>query len=344
MKKKKILIIGGAGFIGTNASLLFEKKKFEIFILDDFSRKGTFQNLKVIKKIKKVKIFKVDIRNFNQVSNIIKKIKPNLILHLAAQVAVTKSIQNPRNDFEINILGSFNVLESCRLYSKKSLIIYSSTNKVYGKIDFKPKIDGLRYKIKKSYATNEKQNLDFHSPYGCSKGSADQYFIDYSRIYKLNTVVLRQSCIYGKNQYGIEDQGWVAWFAIAFLLKKNITIYGNGKQIRDILFVDDLVDLFYQIYLNKKKCIGNTFNVGGGLNNTLSLLELVKILRKKYKLNTNLSFSKERDGDQNIFISDNSKITKITKWKPKTDYFTGLNEMLKWINENSKIIQQIVKI
>ena len=343
MSKKKILIIGGAGFIGVNSSLFFDKKKFQIHILDNFSRKGTLQNIKIIKKkIKVVKIYNADIRNFKKISKIINQIKPEIILHLAAQVAVTNSINDPRNDFEINAIGSFNILESCRLFSKKSLIIYSSTNKVYGEIDYKPQMAKLRYKIKNSYAVNEKQSLDFHSPYGCSKGTADQYFIDYSRIFNLKTVVLRQSCIYGKNQYGVEDQGWVAWFAIAFFLKKKVTIYGNGKQIRDLLYVDDLVELFYKIYLNKKNCIGKAFNVGGGIKNTLSILELVRILKDKYNLNTEISFSKQREGDQNIFICDNSRIKKCTKWMPKKNLKLGLHNMIEWISENLGVINKIL--
>ena len=191
-----ILITGGAGFIGVNAARKFLNNKFKVILIDNFSRKGTKQNIKILlneisTKKQNLKIINVDIRNFTKTSNIIKKYKPNLILHLAAQVAVTTSILNPRDDMERNIIGSFNLLESCRLHSIKSLLIYSSTNKVYGKINKKLKINKTRYLVNKEHATDEKQSLDFYSPYGCSKGAADQYFHDYNRIYGLNTIVLR---------------------------------------------------------------------------------------------------------------------------------------------------------
>ena len=343
---KKLIITGGAGFIGINATRFFLKKNFEITILDNFSRKGTRENInRLIKDINnkyRINVIKVDIKNFDKLSKVIKKIKPEIILHLAAQVAVTKSVINPRYDFENNILASFNLLESCRLYSKKSLLIYSSTNKVYGKIDLKETENKLRYNFNKNQAIDENQQLDFYSPYGCSKGSADQYFHDYSRIYGLKTVVLRQSCIFGENQFGVEDQGWVAWFIIAFLLKKNVTIYGNGKQIRDLLYVDDLVNLFYQIYLNKNKCSGEVFNVGGGFKNTLSLNELIKILKQKYNLNTKIKFGEKRLGDQNIFVSNNKKIIKFTKWKPSTSCQSGIKKVFDWSKDNLAIIKKII--
>ncbi len=341
---KKILITGGAGFIGINSARYFLKKNFNVIILDNFSRYGTRQNIINLNNenfpLKRLKIIKVDLRNSKKLNETIKKIKPNLILHLAGQVAVTTSILNPKEDFEININGTLNLLEACRLYSKKSFIIFSSTNKVYGKIDAFTNIEKYRYKVNKNNITSEKDNLDFYSPYGCSKGAADQYVRDYSRIYGLKTVVLRQSCIYGRNQFGIEDQGWVAWFIIAFLLKKKLTIYGNGKQVRDLLFVDDLTNLFHKIYLNKNKCSGEIFNVGGGISNTLSLLELINILKKKYKLKTKMSFGKERDGDQKIFVSNNLKIKKYTNWQPTTSCEIGLNEIVNWSKKNLNLIRK----
>ena len=214
---------------------------------------------------------------------------------------------------------------------------------MYGKIDNYSKTGKLRYVVNKKNITSEKSNLDFYSPYGCSKGSADQYVRDYSRIYGLNTVVLRQSCIYGKNQFGIEDQGWVAWFIIAFLVKKKLTIYGDGKQVRDLLFVDDLTKLFFKIYKNKKKCSGQIFNIGGGLKNTLSLLELINILKTKYNLKTKMDFGPERDGDQKIFVSDNSKIKKYVGWQPSTNINNGLKQIISWSEENLLLIKKTLK-
>ena len=343
---KKIIITGGAGFIGVNATRFFLKKNFTITILDNFSRKGTKENISRLlndkNKNDKINVIKLDLKNFDKLSKIIKKIKPDLILHLAAQVAVTTAVINPRYDFENNILTSFNLLESCRLYSNKSLLIYSSTNKVYGKIKSRKTSSKYRFNFHKNEAVDEDQQLDFYSPYGCSKGAADQYFHDYARIYGLKTVVLRQSCIFGENQFGIEDQGWVAWFIIAFLLKKNVTIYGNGKQIRDVLYGDDLVNLFYRIYLNRDKCAGEVFNIGGGSKNTLSLLELINILKHKYKLNTKVKFGKKRPGDQDIFVSNNRKITKFTQWKPSTSCDSGIKKVLSWSKNNLKVIKNVV--
>ncbi len=340
-----VLITGGAGFIGINAAKFFLNKKFKVIIIDNFSRKGTIQNIKDLQSkkylSKYLKIIKVDLRNSKKINEIIKNIKPKLILHLAGQVAVTTSIINPINDFEINIKGTVNLLEACRNHSKESLIIYSSTNKVYGKIDNYKKTNKLRYYVNKNNITSENSNLDFYSPYGCSKGAADQYVRDYSRIYGLKTVVLRQSCIYGRNQFGVEDQGWVAWFIIAFMLKKKITIYGNGKQVRDLLFVDDLCNLFLRIYKKRKKCSGEIFNIGGGLRNTLSLLELVKLLKTKFKLDTKINFGKERDGDQKIFVSDNSKIKKFVNWEPTTSFNNGIKEIIYWTEENLDKIKKL---
>lgn len=348
--KNKILVIGGAGFIGINATRFFLKKKFDVIIFDNFSRKGTKTNLKLLEKEKKYfnkfKFILGDIRNFKSISKVIKKEKPNLILHLAGQVAVTSSIKDPRNDLENNINGTFNILESCRLYSDKSFIIYSSTNKVYGKINYPMKKVKNRWVFKSKKIKNgidENQSLEFYSPYGCSKGAADQYVLDYSRIYGLNTSVVRQSCIYGENQFGIEDQGWISWFIIAFLLKKEITIYGDGCQVRDILFVDDLSELYLKIFRNKRKTKGHVFNAGGGLKNSISIIDLINFLKKNKKLNLRYKFDKERQGDQKIFISNNSKLFKMIKWRPKIFYKEGLNKIFKWTANNLDIIKSNIR-
>lgn len=348
--KKKILIIGGAGFIGINSVRFFIKKNFNVVIFDNFSRKGTKTNIKLLDQdknyYKKYKLIVGDIRNFKSISNVIKIQKPDLILHLAGQVAVTKSIEDPRNDLDININGSFNILESCRIYSKKTFIIYSSTNKVYGKINYPVKKEKNKWvflskKFKKGI--DENQPLDFYSPYGCSKGAADQYFLDYSRIYNLNTVVIRQSCIYGKNQFGIEDQGWISWFIIAFLLKKNVTIYGDGCQVRDILYADDLINLYYKVFKNKNITKGHVFNAGGGVKNSISILDLLKYLKNVKKIKIKYHFGKERQGDQKIFISDNSKLFKKIKWKPQTTYKKGLDMIFTWTLENLDVIKSSIK-
>ncbi len=340
---KKILITGGAGFIGSNTAEFFSKKKWKVYIFDNLSRKGTKINLKRIKN-KISNFYFGDIKNYNKLNNILKRVKPDVIIHAAGQVAVTKSIQDPKKDFNDNLFGTFNLLESIRKNKLKSKLIYTSTNKVYGNLEYLKFVEKKEKYIFKNLkkGVGEKLNLDLHSPYGCSKGAADQYINDYSRIYGLDAVVLRQSCVYGENQFGIEDQGWVAWFSIASYLKKKITIYGNGKQVRDILFITDLCDLYYKIATSKKKIINECiFNVGGGYKFSLSILELLNILRKKNKINLKLKYSKARKGDQKIFISDNSKINKYFRWKPKTSPTKGIDKLLQWIKKNHQLISKV---
>ncbi len=341
---KTIFITGGAGFIGSSAAEFFAEKQWDVYILDNLSRKGARINLNRIRdKIKK--FYLEDIKNYKKLNLILKKIKPNVIIHAAGQVAVTKSIVSPREDFDDNILGTLNLLEVIRVNKLKCKLIYTSTNKVYGNLNYtKIKKNKYRYFFKSlKKGINEKFNLDFHSPYGCSKGAADQYVNDYSRIYNIDGYVLRQSCIYGTNQFGIEDQGWVSWFIIASILRKKFKVYGDGKQVRDILYIDDLNKLYYKIALNKKKLNTNRiFNVGGGHKFSLSLLELFKILKKECGLRLDYSFHSERKGDQKIFISDNSKISKTFNWSPQIDPIKGTKNLIKWVMNNKKKISSII--
>ena len=331
----KILITGGLGFIGINAALHFCKDN-EVHILDNMSRKGNIENSKQIED-KNIKLHIKDIRNFFDVELLIKELKPDVILHLAGQVAVTFSVTNPREDFEINAIGTFNILESLRLHSKDTILLFSSTNKVYGEYETKLFEDDLRYGYENIVGVSEDMTLDFHSPYGCSKGSADQYVRDYNRIYGIKTVVLRQSCIYGENQFGIEDQGWVAWFTIASHLKKQFYIYGNGKQVRDILYIQDLVDLYESVIKNIDICAGQVYNIGGGPSNTLSLLELINFLESKFNYHLNYQYSDWRPGDQMIYVSDISKIKNHIGWEPKVSINQGLNKLSNWVSTNEYV-------
>ena len=343
---KNIIITGCAGFIGFHLSKYYLDKGMNVFGIDNLSRGGCHTNLVILEKYKNFNFHKEDIRNFEGILNIFKSSgKIDLIIHQAGQVAVTSSVYNPREDFEINALGTFNMLEATRLYAKDAFFQFASTNKVYGKmadIDIVEK-DG-RYEYEKlSSGINEQHGLEFYSPYGCSKGSADQYVRDYSRIYGLKTVVFRQSCIYGTRQFGIEDQGWVAWFTIASFLKKQVTIYGDGKQIRDILWIDDLVDLYVKCYENQDKVSGKIFNVGGGTKNTLSLLELVKFLKVSGVMNEDVTFAVERPGDQKVFVSDISYIRNLINWEPKTTIQDGLNKLITWTQNNKVLLETILK-
>lgn len=341
----KIAIIGGAGFIGINAVYYFLNSGHEVVIVDNLSRKGSKYNLDQLQAKHRVDFHHKDIRNTDSIMDFFLREKGlDAVLLLAGQVAVTTSVSNPREDFEINAQGTFNVLEGIRLSGQKPLLIYSSTNKVYGKME---DLDIAEYDTRYNYASlgsgiSESQQLDFYSPYGCSKGTGDQYVRDYFRIYDIPTVVFRQSCIYGPNQFGIEDQGWVAWFTIATLMERDITIYGDGKQIRDVLFVDDLVRLYHKAMENKEKCAGKVYNVGGGPEYTLSLNELIAILEKRFGRNIDRKTSSWRPGDQKVYVSDISKVSKELGWMPTTDIHHGINAMAEWIESNRDILNYYV--
>lgn len=330
----KILITGGAGFIGTNVALFHLKRKDKVIIIDNLSRRGTEINLNLLKKYPNLVFYKVDIRDKSKLEKIFKSLeKLDIIYHLAAQVAVTLSVENPSEDFEINATSTLTLLELTRKYHPQTFFIFSSTNKVYGgmeNIRIKQK-DNKYYAVDYPNGIDENFNLDFHSPYGCSKGAADQYVRDYARIYDLNTVVFRQSCIYGPYQFGIEDQGWVAYFCIQALLNKPIVIYGDGKQVRDILYIDDLIEAYWLAYKNNKKVKGEIFNIGGGKNNVVGILEFINYLEKKLDKKITYKFAPWRPGDQKYFVSDNTKLRKILNWYPKTDLNSGLEKLLSWL-------------
>ena len=257
----------------------------------------------------------------------------NLVLHLAAQTAVTTSIANPTYDFEVNATGTLNLLEAIRKSGQDPIFIYSSTNKVYGSLEnFELTERELRYEfIANRKGIAEHQPLDFHSPYGCSKGCADQYVRDYARIYGLRTVVLRQSCIYGPHQFGVEDQGWLAWLTIATLTNKKFIIYGNGKQVRDVLYVDDLLNCFDKVVENIKVAKGEVYNIGGGYLNQLSLLEFIYILSPKLSRNPTWDLLPMRQGDQKIYVSDITKARDELDWAPSTGLHNGLRQLYSWV-------------
>lgn len=336
----KILITGGAGFIGANTAKRYLEKGHDVFLFDNLSRRGTEWNLKWLQQNKNLKFIKGDIRNYKEILNVFKKNRDfDIVFHFAAQVAVTTSVINPREDFEINALGTFNLLEAIRETKLKPVILYSSTNKVYGGMtDIKIIKKNNRY-IYKDYpdGISEERILDFHSPYGCSKGTADQYMIDYARIYNMKTVVFRQSCIYGYRQFGIEDQGWVAWFTIAAMLNKQITIYGDGMQVRDVLFIDDLIDAYELAIKNILKVKGQAFNIGGGPENIISLLELIAFLEKFFNKKIHIKYSDWRPGDQPVFICNIDKAKKILKWQPKISPIQGIKMLYEWVKNNKKL-------
>jgi len=334
----KYLITGGCGFIGSNLASEVIKRKEELIVLDNLFRTGSEKNLEWLKTLGNFKFYNRDIRNYNDVENVVKKHKPDIIFHLAGQVAMTTSIEDPRLDFEVNALGTHNLLEAVRKYSNESIILYSSTNKVYG--DFENLIfkeEKTRY-ISEQYPNgfDEKMPLDFHSPYGCSKGAADQYLLDYYRIFGIKTVVFRHSSMFGGRQFSTYDQGWIGWFCKKAIEIKNkeiesFTINGNGKQVRDVLYADDVVDLYFKTIDNIDKTKGNVYNIGGGMENSLSLLELFEILENE--LNIKMKYEKLpwRESDQKIFVADTTKIKKDTNWSPRIDKLQGIRKMLEWV-------------
>jgi CDP-paratose 2-epimerase len=340
------LITGGAGFIGTNCANYYLSNSKRVIIFDNFSRLGTEANIRWLKRRhgKRLTVVSGDLREAS--ADLFKAVEHvEVVLHLAAQVAVTTSVANPREDFEVNALGTFNVLEAVRRSSSKPIVIYSSTNKVYGKMtDLEVTEKAGRY-VYARLATGvaETRPLDFYSPYGCSKGIGDQYVVDYARIYGLKTVVFRQSCIYGPHQFGMEDQGWLAWFAIRALQHFPITIYGNGKQVRDVLYIDDLVAAYDAAVTNIAKTDGQAYNMGGGPDNTLSLIELIDLLEEELGYRVEHTFAEWRPGDQMVFISDIQKATKDFGWKPLVSPQVGVRRLVDWLRQNYHLFATIIE-
>ncbi|MGV3585690.1 MAG: GDP-mannose 4,6-dehydratase [Adhaeribacter sp.] len=336
--EKYSLITGGAGFVGTNlAKRLLEEGK-RVLILDNLSRPGVERNLQWLEDNygDRLEVFVGDIRNLQIVKMLMRQ--ANEVFHFAAQVAVTTSLDFPINDFEINARGIVNVLEAIRTQDNPPPLVFTSTNKVYGGLeDLQFIADGSRYNPSdKNILKNgisEARPLDFHSPYGCSKGAADQYVIDYARTYSLQAVVFRMSCIYGPHQYGTEDQGWVAHFAIRAIENKPISIYGDGKQVRDVLFVEDLVDAFLLAQKHMPEISGQAFNIGGGPENTTSLLELLQTIGEFQGHKIPLNFDNWRPGDQHYYVSDIRKFRKATGWYPKHSVQEGVSKLYRWLCE-----------
>lgn len=338
----KYLITGGCGFIGSNLAAEVLRRGEELAIMDNLWRHGSAENLGWLKRQGNFVYLPYDIRNYNDVETAIKTVKPDYVFHLAGQVAMTTSIQNPRLDFEVNALGTHNLLDSIRKYSPNTIILYSSTNKVYG--DFA----GLTFDETPSrYICREYPNgfpeditLEFHSPYGCSKGAADQYLLDYHRIFGLKTIVFRHSSMYGSHQHATFDQGWVGWFCQQALAtkrntgKKPFTISGTGKQVRDVLHAADVVNLYFSAK-DVEAAYGKAFNIGGGIDNSLSLLELFGLLEDMLGIKLNYEQLPWRESDQKVFVADIKKAMQIFSWEPLTKKETGIGDMLKWLQANA---------
>ena len=307
-------------------------------LLDNLFRYGSSSNLEWLRTKGDFTYYPYDTRNTNDVETVIKEVQPDYIFHLAGQVAMTTSISNPRLDYETNALGTFNLLDAVRKYSPDSVILYSSTNKVYGDFEYLHfREESTRY-VCEEYPNGfpESISLDFHSPYGCSKGCADQYLLDFHRIYGLKTIVFRHSSMYGSNQHATYDQGWIGWFCQKALEIKNhtlqepFTISGTGKQVRDVLHGEDVVNLYFTAK-DIDKAYGEVFNIGGGIENSLSLLELFDLLENKLDIEMTYTQLPWRESDQKVFVADIEKATRILGWLPKVSKESGIDKMLAWL-------------
>lgn len=338
----KLLITGGCGFLGSNLAANALRLGDELLVFDNLSRSGSIENLQWLQKQGSFKFVHGDIRNQNDVHRLIKEFQPDEIFHLAGQVAMTTSIANPRLDFEINALGTLNILEAVRQAAPEATVIYSSTNKVYGDLEqFNYKENKTRYLcVEHPEGFKEVIQLEFHSPYGCSKGAADQYVLDYARIFGLRTVVFRHSSMYGGRQFATYDQGWVGWFCMQAIEKKRaaetkpFSISGTGKQVRDVLHADDMVRLYFSVRNNIGIAAGNAFNIGGGVKNSLSLLELFEMIENLAGLKLAFIHLPPRESDQRTFIADIGKAKKYFNWQPQVTASEGVGRMLKWTEEN----------
>jgi CDP-paratose 2-epimerase len=334
----RVLVTGGCGFVGCNLSDALASRGETVLILDNLARAGTKDNADWLRRRHgdRIAIEVADIRDRAAVEGVVRQAKA--VLHLAAQVAVTTSLENPSEDFAINAAGTVDLLESVRRHNPNVPVLFASTNKVYGKLLDAESVtrEGQRYvpsDLRLKAGVAEDAPLDFYSPYGCSKGAADQYVRDYARVLGLRTVVLRMSCIYGPRQFGTEDQGWIAHFLIRAIRGEPITIYGDGFQVRDALFIDDAVTAWLTALGRIDDVSGQVFNLGGGVSNAVSLLEMMELIAALRGERPTIAFAKWRPGDQPWYVSDIRKISKALGWTPKIALREGLHLLEIWLNE-----------
>jgi CDP-paratose 2-epimerase len=337
--ERPILITGGAGFIGCNLAHRLLSSGQHVRVLDNLSRSGVERNLRWLRDTHG-DLLHAEIADIRDVAAVRRAVHgARQVFHFAAQVAVTTSLEDPAHDFTVNARGTLNLLEAVREQDDPPPLVYTSTNKVYGGLDdvrlaetderYEPADDGVRQN-----GINERRRLDFHSPYGCSKGTADQYVTDYARSFGMRTAVFRMSCIYGPHQYGNEDQGWVAHFLIRAIEGRPLMIYGDGKQVRDALFVEDLVDAFLLAQKHMPTISGRAFNIGGGPGNTLSLLELLDMIADLHGERPEIAYHDWRVGDQRYYVSDTAQFQKATGWAPKVDVATGVRRLYEWLRDS----------
>lgn len=335
----KLLITGGCGFLGSNLASDALSRGDDLIVFDNLCRNGSRENLTWLQAQGNFSFEHGDIRNQNDITRVVQSFKPDAIFHLAGQVAMTTSIANPRMDFDVNILGTHNLLEAVRLHAPDSIVVYSSTNKVYGNLDqYTYTETESRYLCNEHPGGfNEEIQLSFHSPYGCSKGAADQYMLDYARIFGLKTVVFRHSSMYGGRQFSNYDQGWIGWFCQKAveknkdLIKEPFTISGSGKQVRDVLHADDMKRLYMAAIKNIRQAKGQAFNIGGGVENSLSLLELFILLEQITSVKLEYTKLPVRESDQRVFVSELTKAKQYLNWQPTVSAQHGIARMVEWV-------------
>ncbi|NSW88593.1 GDP-mannose 4,6-dehydratase [bacterium] len=331
----RILITGGCGFLGSNLAIHGIDSGYEIIVVDNFYRNGSQNNLEWLRSRGEFKFFEVDIADYEKLNKVFVDTKPDVVFHLAGQTAMTTSLNFPLEDFRINTIGSLNILECMRNVGNNCRAIYASSNKIYGDLNYIDIVEQDSRYSAPDYLNGfpETMKIDFSTPYGCSKGSADLYFLDYYKSYQSNVAVFRHSTMYGGRQYATVDQGWIGYFCEELIkpLDKAIDIYGVGKQVRDILHCDDIVELYYSSIDNFDKIKGEAFNIGGGPENSLSLLELFNILEIKTGNSMKYNINPMRVSDQKVYISDISKIKDAIKWTPKVNIDSGIDMMLDWV-------------
>jgi CDP-paratose 2-epimerase len=335
----KLLITGGCGFLGSNLAAHALSQGIDLCVFDSLYRHGSHSNLEWLRTQGRFEFVHGDIRNANDVQRVIARIKPDAIFHLAGQVAMTTSIADPRMDFEVNALGTLNVLEAVRTQAPEAVVIYSSTNKVYGDLEqYEYRETDTRYIcVEQPNGFDEQTPLDFHSPYGCSKGSADQYLLDYHRIFGLKTIVFRHSSMYGGRQFATADQGWIGWFCQkaaetrAGQLRDAFTISGSGKQVRDVLHAEDMISLYFSTLQHADRAAGQAFNIGGGIANSLSLLELFGLLEREISQSLRYTKLPPRESDQRVFVANIRKIRELSGWMPRVSAQDGVSQMLSWV-------------
>lgn len=340
----KLLITGGCGFLGSNLASDALARGDELVVFDNLYRNGSRKNFTWLQTQGKFNFVHGDIRNQNDITRVIQEFKPDAIFHLAGQVAMTTSIANPRMDFEVNVMGTHNLLEAVRNHAPDATVVYSSTNKVYGDLEQYTYVEtATRYQcVEHANGFNEQTQLSFHSPYGCSKGAADQYMLDYARIFGLKTVVFRHSSMYGGRQFSTYDQGWVGWFcqkaieASKGLFGEPFTISGIGKQVRDVLHADDMKRLYMAAVMHIDSAKGQAFNVGGGIENSLSLLELFALLEQISNVKLHYTKTAVRKSDQRVFVSNIAKASQLLLWQPKVNFHDGVRRTIEWVSGGEK--------